>query len=322
LNKPLKGILAWNHRWYALDGAEQEPLSIAYPQAILQESLSARRESEIHSLSPEYEANPTVFQANMQASSGSADSPNLSLSSFLSHSPDLSLSSDLSHWRKSHRGPQEIEWIADFPRHTWIPEGLLDEWPDTQGGLGVMFKQQDVSDLVTLFESVCGPLNGEYLGWQRIPGMDMAQLFALPSAVASVLNSAAEPLSLHNASALWAQYWMDASRNTEIIGRHLAIIRGDRDFGLWIFERQRLLHHGRYLWNTTADLLYHLLARRSEPEVNCVHFLQRIDWSAEERGILHLSFDHIFINSQEGSDLDKIRHSLTRSLLQWNLKYG
>lgn len=286
LNKPLKGFLSWNQRWYALDGVEEEPLDLSYPQVILPESLGAIRESET------------------QTAPGSSDL------------------SDLTSWHRGQSEPHDHEWIADLPRHTWIPESLLDEWPATQGNRGVILNPPHVDDLLRMFESVCGSLNGEYLGWQRIPGLEMAQLFAMPSVLASEWNSDAENLSLHNASALWAQYWMDASRNTEITGRHMAIIRGERDFGLWIFERQRLMHHGRYLWNTTTDLLYHVLARRSDQEVNCIHFLQRIDWPAEERGILDLSFDHIFKQPQTGSDLKEVRTALTQSLLQWNLKYG
>jgi hypothetical protein len=223
---------------------------------------------------------------------------------------------------------KEAELIADLPRQTWIPAALLDEWPVTRPNRGIITDYEFVTDLVVLYESVCGPLNGEVLGWQRIPEMDMAQLFALPLSIVEGLQSKTTHWSFHSASALWALYWLENFRNTETQGRHLAMVRGDRDFGLWIFEGLRLIHQGRYLWNSLTDILYHVLARRSEQIPNCIHFVQNLNWSAEERSILDRSFDQVYFrygmqrDSDEVTELDDIRQRLIQALKQWNLKFG
>jgi len=298
----LKGFLAWNRQWYALDGVDHKPLPYPYPEIILPESLSAWRESEGLGSTQKF----VTFAENL-----------------LKKGPN---SFDISELDGSEESHTEAEIIADFPRQTWIPVSLLDEWPTTQSNRGLLIDHDLIADLVTLFESVCGPLGNENLGWQRIPGMDMAQLFAVPLSISTELHSPTGQWSLHNASVLWAQYWMEAVRNTEIKGRHIAIILGDRDFSLWIYKEQRFIHHGRYLWNTLMDILYHVLARRSDREINCIHFLQQVAWTAEERGILDTSFDHVFIqpgaSSNPDSDLSIIRLALTHSLQQWNQKYG
>lgn len=229
---------------------------------------------------------------------------------------------------KSMEELTEAEFIADLPRQTWIPVALLDEWPSTLVSRGIITDYESITDLAALFESVCGPLNGESLGWQRIPELDMAQLFAVPLAIVEGLHNEAANWSLHNASALWTLYWLEALRNTETKGRHLAIVRGDRDFGLWIFEGLRLIHQGRYLWNTPTDILYHVLARRLEQNPNYIHFLQKMSWSVEERSILDISFDHVYSHhglnqdSNAPSDLDFIQQGLIQALQQWNQKFG
>ncbi|MFM7178597.1 MAG: hypothetical protein ACKOX5_03720, partial [Bacteroidota bacterium] len=94
------------------------------------------------------------------------------------------------------------------------------------------------------------------------------------------------------------------------------------------FEGPRLIHQGRYLWNTATDILYHALARRSEQYPNCIHFLQTMNWCVEERSILDLSFDQVYSTggmnrgSDGSSELDNIRQGLVQALQQWNLKFG
>lgn len=238
------------------------------------------------------------------------------------------LTERFSRWMNSMGEWTEAELIADLPRQTWIPAALLDEWPITRPNRGIITDDESITDLVTLFKSVCGPLNGEILGWQRVPDLDMAQLFALPMSIVKGLQSNATRWNLHSASALWTLYWLETFRNTETKGRQLAVVRGDRDFGLWIFEGLRLIHQGRYLWNTATDILYHALARRSEQYPNCIHFLQTMNWSAEQRSILDLSFDHVHghdglkQDTDVASALNPVRQGLVHALQQWNLKFG
>jgi len=308
----LKGYWAWNRRWHSLDGVDTNPIPTPYPEILYPESLSAWREQEALGLIQEQidwvEPSPLSQQGNEDISEG--------------------LSERFSRWMNSMGEWTEAELIADLPRQTWIPAALLDEWPLTRPNRGIIADDESITDLVTLFESVCGPLNGEVLGWQRVPELDMAQLFALPMSIVKGLQSDMTRWSFHSASALWTLYWLETFRNTETNGRQLAVVRGDRDFGLWIFEGPRLIHQGRYLWNTATDILYHALARRSEQSPNCIHFLQTMHWSVEERSILDLSFDHVHghdglkQDTDVASALNPVRQGLVHALQQWNLKFG
>ena len=308
----MKGYWAWNRRWHSLDGVDTNPLPCPYPEILYPESLSAWREQEALGLIQEQidwvEPSPLSQQGNEDNSEG--------------------LSEGFSRWMNSMNEWTEAELIADLPRQTWVPAALLDEWSITRPNRGIIADDESITDLVTLFESVCGPLNGEVLGWQRVPELDMAQLFALPMSIVKGLSSDMTRWSFHSASALWTLYWLETFRNTETKGRQLTVVRGDRDFGLWIFEGLRLIHQGRYLWNTATDILYHALARRSEQSPNCIHFLQTMNWSAEERSILDLSFDHVHghdglkQDTDVASALNPVRQGLVHALQQWNLKFG
>ena len=308
----MKGYWAWNRRWHSLDGVDTNPIPTPYPEILYPESLSAWREQEALGLIQEQidwvEPSPLSQQGNEDNSEG--------------------LSERFSRWMNSMGEWTEAELIADLPRQTWIPAALLDEWSITRPNRGIIADDESITDLLTLFESVCGPLNGEVLGWQRVPELDMAQLFALPMSIVKGLSSDMTRWSFHSASALWTLYWLETFRNTETNGRQLAVVRGDRDFGLWIFEGPRLIHQGRYLWNTATDILYHALARRSEQYPNCIHFLQTMNWSAEERSILDLSFDHVHghdglkQDTDVASALNPVRQGLVHALQQWNLKFG
>jgi len=308
----LKGYWAWNRQWYSLEGVDTNPLPSPYPEILYPESLSAWREQDAMGL--------------IQAQIDGVEPPSNSQQG----NEDISegLTERFSRWMNSMGEWTEAELIADLPRQTWIPAALLDEWPITRPNRGIITDDESITDLVTLFKSVCGPLNGEILGWQRVPDLDMAQLFALPMSIVKGLQSNATRWNLHSASALWTLYWLETFRNTETKGRQLAVVRGDRDFGLWIFEGLRLIHQGRYLWNTATDILYHALARRSEQYPNCIHFLQTMNWSAEERSILDLSFDHVHghdglkQDTDVASALNPVRQGLVHALQQWNLKFG
>lgn len=308
----MKGYWAWNRQWYSLEGVDTNPLPSPYPEILYPESLSAWREQDAMGL--------------IQAQIDGVEPPSNSQQG----NEDISegLTERFSRWMNSMGEWTEAELIADLPRQTWIPAALLDEWPITRPNRGIITDDESITDLVTLFKSVCGPLNGEILGWQRVPDLDMAQLFALPMSIVKGLQSNATRWNLHSASALWTLYWLETFRNTETKGRQLAVVRGDRDFGLWIFEGLRLIHQGRYLWNTATDILYHALARRSEQYPNCIHFLQTMNWSAEERSILDLSFDHVHghdglkQDTDVASALNPVRQGLVHALQQWNLKFG
>jgi len=308
----LKGYWAWNRQWYSLEGVDTNPLPSPYPEILYPESLSAWREQDAMGL--------------IQAQIDGVEPPSNSQQG----NEDISegLTERFSRWMNSMGEWTEAELIADLPRQTWIPAALLDEWPITRPNRGIITDDESITDLVTLFKSVCGPLNGEILGWQRVPDLDMAQLFALPMSIVKGLQSNATRWNLHSASALWTLYWLETFRNTETKGRQLAVVRGDRDFGLWIFEGLRLIHQGRYLWNTATDILYHALARRSEQYPNCIHFLQTMNWSAEQRSILDLSFDHVHghdglkQDTDVASALNPVRQGLVHALQQWNLKFG
>ena len=304
----MKGYWAWNRQWYSLGDFDTNPLPYPYPEIQYPESLSAWRENE----------GLGVIQEQID----------LVKPPVLSQQGTENFSESFSWWMNSMGEWTEAELIADLPRQTWIPAALLDEWSITRPNRGIIADYESIPDLVTLFESVCGPLNGEILGWQRVPEMDMAQLFALSMSIVEGLQSDATCWSFHNASALWTLYWLETFRNTETKGRQLAIVRGDRDFGLWIFEGLRLIHQGRYLWNTPTDILYHALARRSKQYPNCIHFLQTMNWSVEERSILDLSFDQVYppsgmtLGSDGPSDLNLVQQGLIQALQQWNLKFG
>ncbi|MBU6191611.1 MAG: hypothetical protein KGQ39_00345 [Bacteroidetes bacterium] len=308
----MKGYWAWNRQWYSLEGVDTNPLPSPYPEILYPESLSAWREQDAMGL--------------IQAQIDGVEPPSNSQQG----NEDISegLTERFSRWMNSMGEWTEAELIADLPRQTWIPAALLDEWPITRPNRGIITDDESITDLVTLFKSVCGPLNGEILGWQRVPDLDMAQLFALPMSIVKGLQSNATRWNLHSASALWTLYWLETFRNTETKGRQLAVVRGDRDFGLWIFEGLRLIHQGRYLWNTATDILYHALARRSEQSPNCIHFLQTMNWSAEQRSILDLSFDHVHghdglkQDTDVASALNPVRQGLVHALQQWNLKFG
>lgn len=308
----MKGYWAWNRQWHSLEDVDTNPLPSPYPEILYPESLSAWREQDAMGL--------------IQAQIDGVEPPSNSQQG----NEDISegLTERFSRWMNSMGEWTEAELIADLPRQTWIPAALLDEWPITRPNRGIITDDESITDLVTLFKSVCGPLNGEILGWQRVPDLDMAQLFALPMSIVKGLQSNATRWNLHSASALWTLYWLETFRNTETKGRQLAVVRGDRDFGLWIFEGLRLIHQGRYLWNTATDILYHALARRSEQYPNCIHFLQTMNWSAEERSILDLSFDHVHghdglkQDTDVASALNPVRQGLVHALQQWNLKFG
>jgi len=308
----LKGYWAWNRRWHSLDGVDTNPLPCPYPEILYPESLSAWREQDAMGL--------------IQAQIDGVEPPSNSQQG--NEGISEGLTERFSRWMNSMGEWTEAELIADLPRQTWIPAALLDEWPITRPNRGIITDDESITDLVTLFKSVCGPLNGEILGWQRVPDLDMAQLFALPMSIVKGLQSNVTRWNLHSASALWTLYWLETFRNTETKGRQLAVVRGDRDFGLWIFEGLRLIHQGRYLWNTATDILYHALARRSEQSPNCIHFLQTMNWSAEERSILDLSFDHVHghdglkQDTDVASALNPVRQGLVHALQQWNLKFG
>ena len=308
----MKGYWAWNRQWHSLEDVDTNPLPSPYPEILYPESLSAWREQDAMGL--------------IQAQIDGVEPPSNSQQG----NEDISegLTERFSRWMNSMGEWTEAELIADLPRQTWIPAALLDEWPITRPNRGIITDDESITDLVTLFKSVCGPLNGEILGWQRVPDLDMAQLFALPMSIVKGLQSNATRWNLHSASALWTLYWLETFRNTETKGRQLAVVRGDRDFGLWIFEGLRLIHQGRYLWNTATDILYHALARRSEQYPNCIHFLQTMNWSAEQRSILDLSFDHVHghdglkQDTDVASALNPVRQGLVHALQQWNLKFG
>ena len=308
----MKGYWAWNRQWHSLEDVDTNPLPSPYPEILYPESLSAWREQDAMGL--------------IQAQIDGVEPPSNSQQG----NEDISegLTERFSRWMNSMGEWTEAELIADLPRQTWIPAALLDEWPITRPNRGIITDDESITDLVTLFKSVCGPLNGEILGWQRVPDLDIAQLFALPMSIVKGLQSNATRWNLHSASALWTLYWLETFRNTETKGRQLAVVRGDRDFGLWIFEGLRLIHQGRYLWNTATDILYHALARRSEQSPNCIHFLQTMNWSAEERSILDLSFDHVHghdglkQDTDVASALNPVRQGLVHALQQWNLKFG
>lgn len=308
----MKGYWAWNRQWHSLEDVDTNPLPSPYPEILYPESLSAWREQDAMGL--------------IQAQIDGVEPPSNSQQG----NEDISegLTERFSRWMNSMGEWTEAELIADLPRQTWIPAALLDEWPITRPNRGIITDDESITDLVTLFKSVCGPLNGEILGWQRVPDLDMAQLFALPMSIVKGLQSNATRWNLHSASALWTLYWLETFRNTETKGRQLAVVRGDRDFGLWIFEGLRLIHQGRYLWNTATDILYHALARRSEQSPNCIHFLQTMNWSAEQRSILDLSFDHVHghdglkQDTDVASALNPVRQGLVHALQQWNLKFG
>ena len=308
----MKGYWAWNRQWYSLEGVDTNPLPSPYPEILYPESLSAWREQDAMGL--------------IQAQIDGVEPPSNSQQG--NEGISEGLTERFSRWMNSMGEWTEAELIADLPRQTWIPAALLDEWPITRPNRGIITDDESITDLVTLFKSVCGPLNGEILGWQRVPDLDIAQLFALPMSIVKGLQSNATRWNLHSASALWTLYWLETFRNTETKGRQLAVVRGDRDFGLWIFEGLRLIHQGRYLWNTATDILYHALARRSEQYPNCIHFLQTMNWSAEERSILDLSFDHVHghdglkQDTDVASALNPVRQGLVHALQQWNLKFG
>lgn len=308
----MKGYWAWNRQWHSLEDVDTNPLPSPYPEILYPESLSAWREQDAMGL--------------IQAQIDGVEPPSNSQQG--NEGISEGLTERFSRWMNSMGEWTEAELIADLPRQTWIPAALLDEWPITRPNRGIITDDESITDLVTLFKSVCGPLNGEILGWQRVPDLDMAQLFALPMSIVKGLQSNATRWNLHSASALWTLYWLETFRNTETKGRQLAVVRGDRDFGLWIFEGLRLIHQGRYLWNTATDILYHALARRSEQSPNCIHFLQTMNWSAEERSILDLSFDHVLDhdglkqNTDVASALNPVRQGLVHALQQWNLKFG
>lgn len=308
----MKGYWAWNRQWHSLEDVDTNPLPSPYPEILYPESLSAWREQDAMGL--------------IQAQIDGVEPPSNSQQG--NEGISEGLTERFSRWMNSMGEWTEAELIADLPRQTWIPAALLDEWPITRPNRGIITDDESITDLVTLFKSVCGPLNGEILGWQRVPDLDMAQLFALPMSIVKGLQSNATRWNLHSASALWTLYWLETFRNTETKGRQLAVVRGDRDFGLWIFEGLRLIHQGRYLWNTATDILYHALARRSEQSPNCIHFLQTMNWSAEERSILDLSFDHVHghdglkQDTDVASALNPVRQGLVHALQQWNLKFG
>jgi len=308
----LKGYWAWNRQWHSLEDVDTNPLPSPYPEILYPESLSAWREQDAMGL--------------IQAQIDGVEPPSNSQQG--NEGISEGLTERFSRWMNSMGEWTEAELIADLPRQTWIPAALLDEWPITRPNRGIITDDESITDLVTLFKSVCGPLNGEILGWQRVPDLDMAQLFALPMSIVKGLQSNATRWNLHSASALWTLYWLETFRNTETKGRQLAVVRGDRDFGLWIFEGLRLIHQGRYLWNTATDILYHALARRSEQYPNCIHFLQTMNWSAEQRSILDLSFDHVHghdglkQDTDVASALNPVRQGLVHALQQWNLKFG
>lgn len=308
----MKGYWAWNRQWHSLEDVDTNPLPSPYPEILYPESLSAWREQDAMGL--------------IQAQIDGVEPPSNSQQG--NEGISEGLTERFSRWMNSMGEWTEAELIADLPRQTWIPAALLDEWPITRPNRGIITDDESITDLVTLFKSVCGPLNGEILGWQRVPDLDMAQLFALPMSIVKGLQSNATRWNLHSASALWTLYWLETFRNTETKGRQLAVVRGDRDFGLWIFEGLRLIHQGRYLWNTATDILYHALARRSEQYPNCIHFLQTMNWSAEQRSILDLSFDHVHghdglkQDTDVASALNPVRQGLVHALQQWNLKFG
>ncbi len=308
----MKGYWAWNRQWHSLEDVDTNPLPSPYPEILYPESLSAWREQDAMGL--------------IQAQIDGVEPPSNSQQG--NEGISEGLTERFSRWMNSMGEWTEAELIADLPRQTWIPAALLDEWPITRPNRGIITDDESITDLVTLFKSVCGPLNGEILGWQRVPDLDMAQLFALPMSIVKGLQSNATRWNLHSASALWTLYWLETFRNTETKGRQLAVVRGDRDFGLWIFEGLRLIHQGRYLWNTATDILYHALARRSEQSPNCIHFLQTMNWSAEQRSILDLSFDHVHghdglkQDTDVASALNPVRQGLVHALQQWNLKFG
>jgi len=168
--------------------------------------------------------------------------------------------------------PGATTWVMDLPRCTWIPMDLLEEWEATRSDSGWLGTPSDAAGLEALFALVCGPLEGEVLGWQKVQALHAAQLFSFPS---SWIKDHPE-VRILSTSALWALYWHARFKTLPEKVRGLGMVVGKRDFGLWMFEGGQWMQQGRFLWQSARDFLYHTLARKNQNGDTFLHV-----WSLE-----------------------------------------
>lgn len=197
--------------------------------------------------------------------------------------------------------PSWEAWVADFPRSTWMPLGLVSEWGWGSGRRGLIQDPEQVPGLLPLFESVGGPLGGEALGWQAWPAIHAVQIFALPQPwhMAWAQNPNLGPL--YSSSVLWTAFWQHRIAAMDPKNRHITLLIGQRDASIWVMEAQKLCHHGRYLISNAHDLLFHLLRQKEEHGARVLHFVGPLGQDHDLRTALEFAFEQVLEVRGEGA---------------------
>lgn len=197
--------------------------------------------------------------------------------------------------------PSWESWVADFPRSTWMPLGLVSEWGWGNGRKGLIQDPERVPGLLPLFESVCGPMAGEALGWQAWPAFQAVQIFALPQAWQQAWAQNTNLGPLYSSSALWTVFWQHQMAALDTKSRHIALLIGHRDASIWVMEPHKLCHHGRYLISNPLDLLFHLLRQKEEHGARTLHLAGRLSEDPELRSALEIAFEQVLVVGDEGA---------------------
>ncbi|MEY3247272.1 MAG: hypothetical protein RIT39_941 [Bacteroidota bacterium] len=199
------------------------------------------------------------------------------------------------------KGPRWEAWVADFPRSTWMPLGLVSEWGWGSGRRGLVQDPDSTPGLRPLFESVCGPLGGEALGWQAWPAFQAVQIFALPQPWHHALAQNPTLGPVYSSSVLWTAFWQHRIAASDSKTRQIALLIGQRDASIWVMEPHKLCHHGRYLISHSHDILFHLLRQKEEHGASVLHFAGSITEDPELRAALEGAFEQVFAVGIEGA---------------------
>ncbi|NBW32396.1 MAG: hypothetical protein EBR22_00365 [Cytophagia bacterium] len=208
--------------------------------------------------------------------------------------------------------PQWEAWVADLPRSTWMPLSLVTEWGWGTGRRGLVEKPEQVPGLLPLFESVCGPLGGESLGWQAWPAFQAVQVFAIPQPLHQALTQDTTLGPLYNASVLWTAFWQQRIATSDAKKLHVAMLSGPRDVSIWVMEPQKLWHHGRYLVNHSHDLLFHLLRQKEKHGAKILHGPRPLTKDPEVNAALEDAFEQILPLDFQGQGQGIPNLALTR----------
>lgn len=214
-------------------------------------------------------------------------------------------------------------WVAEFPRSTWLPLGLVAEWDLGPGYWGMILEPASIPGLVPLMESVGGPLEGEVIGWQAWPSFQAVQCFAVPRTWALEALNQPNQSFLLSSSVLWTAYWQQQILPSSGSTRRIALVPGARDVSLWVMDAHTLHHHGRYLVTNPMDTWYHVLRLQDAYQAPVLHHVGPGPEDPTTRAALDQAFEQIIPLTIEGlSPQQASLWALAEGLQLWRTACG